>query len=127
MMLSRFTMVRGKRPEHDPLPDGIRQDTRKHTRHCLRPTSELVALYLDDPTDENWRSFEKGFGALIDARFGKDRAPFDKLAELARTDDVYLGCSCPTKRNPDVNRCHTVLALRFMKRTYRDLVVATEF
>jgi hypothetical protein len=44
-------------------------------------------------------------------------------ADLANNNDVYLGCSCPTKRNPDVNRCHTVLALRFMKRKYPGLKV----
>ena len=36
------------------------------------------------------------------------------LAEEAKVSDVYLGCSCPTAKNPDVRRCHTVLALKFM-------------
>ena len=35
-----------------------------------------------------------------------------------RTEEVYLGCSCPTKKNPNVNHCHTVLALRFMSEHY---------
>jgi hypothetical protein len=36
---------------------------------------------------------------------------------------VYLGCSCPSRANPDVQRCHTVLALQFMKKKYPKLRV----
>ena len=49
-MLARYKMYRGNRPPEDPLPAGIRQDTRKHTRHCLRPTEQLVAKFLAAPT-----------------------------------------------------------------------------
>ena len=37
--------------------------------------------------------------------------------------DVLLGCSCPTKKQPDVNRRHTVQALAFMVERYPDLDV----
>jgi hypothetical protein len=50
-------------------------------------------------------------------------APFDALAEQATGEDVYLGCSCPSRANPDVQRCHTVRALRFMKKKYPKLPV----
>ena len=43
--------------------------------------------------------------------------------ELARRHDVYLGCNCPTARQPDVLRCHTVLALAFLRERYPDLSV----
>lgn len=46
--------------------------------------------------------------------------PFDGLA---RRPDVYLGCSCPTKTNPDVRRCHTWLALEFIRERCPDLDV----
>lgn len=123
-MLSRYTMIRGRRPAGDPLPKGIRQDTRKHTRHCLRPTAEMVSTYLKDPTPERWRRFKKDYKALLETRIAEDREPFDTLAALARENDVYLGCSCPTRKNPDVRRCHTMLALEFMKRNYPDLTIA---
>ena len=45
-MLGRYQIVRGKRSPDDPLPEGSRQDTRKHTRHVLRPNSEQVVAYL---------------------------------------------------------------------------------
>ena len=68
-------------------------------------------------------AFQQQYLALIRKRYAEDRQPFDDLAALARREDVYLGCSCPAAKNPDVNRCHTVLALRFMQETYRDLSV----
>lgn len=120
-MLARYSMVRGA--PKSALPAGIRQDTRKHTHHILRPSKEMVATYLASPTDAAWRAFAKDYRALVDERFAEDRAAFDALAELARSNDVYLGCSCPTKANPDVEHCHTVLALAFMKRRYPDLDV----
>ena len=46
--------------------------------------------------------------------------PFDGLA---RRPDVYLGCSCPTKTNPDVRRCHTWLALEFIRERCPELDV----
>ena len=120
-MLARYTMERGK-PASE-LPQGSRQDTRKHTRHCLRPAAELVARFLDAPGDGAWSQFEAEYAAALEQRFTDDPSPFDRLAELASREDVYLGCSCPTKKNPDVWHCHTVLALGFMRRKYPELEV----
>lgn len=120
-MLARYSMVRGA--PSSALPQGIRQDTRKHTKHVLRPTEEMVRKYLSAPTDAAWREFAARYRALLDERFAADRTPFDELAALARDNDVYLGCSCPTKANPDVRRCHTTLALAYMKCRYRNLDV----
>jgi len=122
-MLARYQMVRGKRPPGDPLPTGHRIDTRRHTRHVLRPPRDLVDEYLTDPTDAAWRTFANGYRACLGERFANTRQEFDALADLARGDDVYIGCSCPTRTNPDVRHCHTVLALEFMKKHYRDLEV----
>ncbi len=121
-MLGRYSMVRGAKAA--TLPRGIRQDTRKHTRHCLRPTAELVTRVLaDDADDATWRAFAREYRGLLEQRFAADRSPFDALAELARASDVWLGCSCPTAKNPDVRRCHTALALGFMHEHYPDLDV----
>lgn len=115
-------MVRGA--PSSSLPRGIRQDTRKHTRHPLRPEPEMVAAVLGRPGDEHaWRDFARAYRAEIAARIAADPAPFDALAALARGADVYLGCSCPSKANPDVRRCHTVLALEIMRERYPDLDV----
>lgn len=105
------------------LPQGIRQDTRKHTHHILRPEAEFVREFLDNPTAEVWRRAMDLYRAEIERRFAADRAPFDALAERARHEDVYLGCSCPTKRVPDVRKCHTWTALEFMHEKYPDLEV----
>ena len=122
-MLARYTMYRGARPAADPLPEGHRQDTRKHTRHVLRPTAELVeaALGSDDPA--RWAAFAAGYRALLEQRFAAERDAFDQLAALARRQDVFLGCSCPTRKQPEVTRCHTFLALQFMAERYRSLAV----
>lgn len=118
-MLARYTMQRGKRPN----VMGIRQDTRKHTKHCLRPTEGMVTrLLAHDPTYP-WALFRQDYKRLIVQRFREDRLPFDNLAELARHENVFLGCSCPSKRNPHVYHCHTVLALEFMREQYPDLTV----
>ncbi|HLU49801.1 MAG TPA: DUF488 family protein [Planctomycetota bacterium] len=122
-MLGRYRIVRGKRPPDDPLPKGIRQDTRKHTHHFLRPSEEIVSEYLADPTSAAWKRFEREYRKLIAERFKEDRRPFDELAELASREDVWLGCNCPTERNPDVHHCHTVVALDFMKKRYPKLKV----
>jgi len=119
-LLARYTMHRGKRPE----VAGVRMDTRKHTRHCLRPAAEMVNRFLADDPNYTWEQFREEYMRLIADRFSEDRQPFDRLAERARREDVYLGCSCPTKKNPDVNHCHTVLALEFMQQQYPDLTVA---
>lgn len=122
-MLSRYKIYRGKRPPGEPLPRGVRQDTRRHTRHVLRPDARAVSAYLDDPRDANWRAFEKSYVATLESRFKTDRDSFDNLAKLAEDTDVYIGCSCPTKRNPDPAYCHTMLALGFMKKKYPQLTV----
>ena len=61
--------------------------------------------------------------ALLEKRFSSDRGPFDELAQTASAGDVFIGCNCPTRKNPDVKRCHTVLALKFMKKKYSRLKV----
>jgi len=122
-MLDRYRMHRGARPDGDPLPKGLRQDTRKHTRHCLRPEAGSVTAYLKDGTEAGWREFARAYRALLEERFAADRAPFDELVEQATRTDVHLGCSCPTAKNPDVRHCHTWLALEFMRDTYPELEV----
>jgi len=115
-------MVRGKRPAGDPLPDGKRIDIRKHTKHVLAPTADAVEALLEDPADSaRVKQFRESYQKLIMTRFRHDRVPFDALADAARDGDVYLGCACPTKRQPNVAHCHTVLALRFMHKHYPDL------
>jgi len=122
-MLARYKIYRGKRPDDDPLPHGTRMDTRKHTRHVLRPDRELVERFLADGSEAAWRHFREAYLRSLDDRFERDRAPFDALARAATDGDVFLGCNCPATANPDIARCHTVLALRFMKRKYRGLAV----
>ena len=122
-MLTRYHMRRGSRPKSDPLPKGIRQDTRKHTRHFLRPTTEMVNRYLEEPTTARWRDFARAYKKLLTQRMKEDRTPFDRLAQDAAQTDVHLGCSCPTKKNPDIRRCHTWLALEFMRARYRNVKV----
>ena len=123
-MLARYKIYRGQRPSGEPLPQGIRQDTRKHTRHILRPSATMVATFLAAGSAQAWKEFRDEYRRLVEQRFAEDRTPFDRLAELASLQDVYLGCSCPTAKNPDVMRCHTVLALRFVQRKYPQLTVA---
>ena len=121
-MLARYTMVRGA--PASTLPRGERQDTRKHTRHVLRPSPEIVAaVFASDGGAEAWARYAETYRGLLDERFAADRAPFDRLAKMARWGDVYLGCSCPSSKNPDVRRCHTTLALAFMKEKYPELDV----
>jgi hypothetical protein len=122
-MLSRYKIYRGYRPSEDPLPEGLRQDTRKHTLHCLRPTEEIVIKYLSNPTDEGWDEYKKEYLRILEERFVTDREPFDMLAIQAGMFDVYIGCNCPTKKNPNVEHCHTMLALQFMKEKYEHLEV----
>jgi len=122
-MLSRYTMYRKRPKDAGPLPDAIRKDTRYSTKHILRPTQEIVEAYLDDPTDTSWRGFKRQYQALLKERFRDDRRPFDELAELATSNDVFLGCNCPTKKNPILGRCHTYLALEFMQKKYPSLDV----
>ncbi len=120
-MLSRYRIPRGVPAAQ--LPQGIRQDTRKHTRHILRPEAEFVRQFFDNPTDAVWRHAMDRYRAEVKRRFDTDRASFDALAELARHENVYLGCSCPTTKVPDVRHCHTWTALEFMHEKYPDLDV----
>ena len=122
-MLARYKIYRGKPPAVAQRPEGIRQDTRKHTRHCLRPPAEIVAQYLANPTREAWQKFESSYLRSLAQRCEADPAPFDDLADLATAQNVYLGCSCPTVKNPDVQHCHTVSALKFMQDRYPALEI----
>ena len=122
-MLARYQMVRGKRSPDDPLPDGLRLDTRRHTRHFLRPEGDLVDTYLENPTDAAWAVFSDRYRATLEKRFARSAAEFDALAVRAGNEDIYIGCSCPTRKNPDVRHCHTLLALEFMKGRYKNLEV----
>jgi len=127
LMLSRYQMVRGKRPPDNPLPAGERLDTRKHTHHFLRPETRHVEALIADPSEESFRRFERQYLATIANRFEQNRGPFDALAARASEVNVFLGCSCPTSWNSDVRRCHTTLALRFMKKKYPRLRVQMPF
>lgn len=121
-MLARYTIVRGA--PASTLPQGIRQDARKHTRHVLRPTAELVALVIGPKaTASSAEEYPRRYRALLEERFIASRRELDQLAAMARFHDVYIGCNCPTKQQPDVQLCHTTLALRFMKERYPDVDV----
>ena len=122
-MLARYKLYRGKPPANAKLPAGIRQDTRKHTRHCLRPPEKIVAAYLAEPTLKTWKKFEAEYVRNLEMRYSADPKPFDNLADLATAENVFIGCSCPTAKNPDVKHCHTVLALKFMKEHYPALEI----
>jgi len=122
-MLARYKIHRGKPPADAQQPDGIRQDTRKHTKHCLRPPKEIVLEYPADPSAKTWKKFESSYLRSLEQRWKADSTPFDDLANLATTENVYLGCSCPTAKNPDVHHCHTVLALKFMHERHPALKV----
>jgi len=124
-MLARYHIERGRALADMPkaVREGHREDTRKHTRHCLRPTPELVASVDAESPKSVWADYARDYEALLEHRFAQDRRPFDALHERAKHADVYIGCSCPSAKNPDVQRCHTVAALKFMKARYRDLRV----
>lgn len=123
-MLARYRITRGRRPPDDPLPAGVRVDTRKHTKHVLAPRPDLVKTLLEDPSDpERVARFHSEYRALLRDRLRTEPARFDALAQRAREEDVYLGCSCPSKRQPHVEHCHTVAALRVMQECYPDLEV----
>jgi hypothetical protein len=122
-MLARYQIVRGKRPPGSPLPDGTRIDARKHTHSVFSPDPESVGEFLAAPSNAAFSRFSAGYRRLLASRFEARRSEFDALADTATRADVYIGCNCPTKINPDVNRCHTVLALHFMKKKYPKLRV----
>ena len=122
-MLSRYTIYRRRPSGAPPLPDGIRKDTRWRTSHVLRPTKEIVETFLADPNDEAWQAFRQAYLDLLEERYRESPEQFGLLAELASEQDVFIGCSCPTRKNPDVRRCHTWLALEFMRQKYPNLDV----
>jgi hypothetical protein len=122
-MLARYQIVRGKRPPGAELPDGKRIDVRAHREHVLSPARSEVAALLAEPSDAQFARFRCSYIELLERRFAADRSAFDALARVAQDMDVYLGCNCPTRRNPDVQHCHTTLALRFMQRKYPQLRV----
>jgi hypothetical protein len=115
-VLTRYQIVRGKPPS--TLPQGKRFDIRKHVKHVLSPEPQAVEAFLALGTHEAYEAFARGYTALLTTRLRASRQAFDALAELSQQEDVYLGCNCPTAKNPDVMRCHTVLALRFMHAHY---------
>lgn len=121
-MLSRYTMSRRHVANGAALPEGIRQDTRWRTHHLLRPTQEIVEAFLQDPAAE-WKHFESAYLKVLEERFQEDPDAFHELAALATDNDVWLGCNCPTQKNPDVEHCHTWLALTFMKKHFSRLNV----
>ena len=82
----------------------------------------MVEALLED-VDAGWPAFRDGYRRLLEARWAEDPAPFEALAERARRGDAFLGCNCPTRRQPDVRRCHTALALAFMKERFGELEV----
>jgi uncharacterized protein YeaO (DUF488 family) len=118
MMLARYTMYRRRPKDAGPLPDGIRQDSRWRTKHILRPTQEIVETYLEDTSAPGWETFRSLYLEILEDRYRENPKAFEKLAELASENDVYIGCSCPTQKNPDVRHCHTVLALKFMQEKF---------
>lgn len=122
-MLSRYTMYRRRPVDAKPLPDGIRQDTRWRTHHVLRPTEEMVESFLKDTGPSGWKKFHSAYLDLLKARFHDSPEEFQKLASLAADQDVYLGCNCPTEKNPNVHHCHTWIALEFMKKKFPSLNV----
>ncbi len=122
-MLARYKMYRRRPKDAGPLPEGIRQDTRWRTKHILRPTREMVETYLADPTEPAWKKFRSAYLKELRARYEADPAAFQVLADLASENSVFLGCSCPTQKNPDVRHCHTWPALEFMKDKFPELEV----
>ena len=92
--------------------------------HFLRP---WWLLLIAAAVAISWlwrRRFAADYRRLLAARRRERPEAFDALARAAREGDLWLGCNCPTARNPDVRRCHTFLALAFLSTAYPDLEVA---
>jgi hypothetical protein len=89
----------------------------------LRPTPELVTRFLEDPSERGFRNFRRDYLALLRERWKTERNAFDALASRATAGDVFIGCNCPTHRQPDVLRCHTSIALEFIASHYPKLSV----
>ena len=121
-MLKRYQIIRGKKVS-GRHPQEVYRDTRKHQNHCLAPTRTMVLEYLQDPSPKAWKLYERDYLKLLQQWFDRNPSQFDELAGKALRTDVYIGCSCPTKTNPDVYKCHTVLALEFMKSNYPALEI----
>jgi len=77
-----------------------------------------VKEFLAAPCGAAWAKFRRAYLDLLKKRFKEDQGSFDELAAVAVADDVFLGCSCPTKLNPRIDHCHTFLALQFMERKF---------
>ena len=60
----------------------------------------LFKEYLEDPSEAAWRKFKREYSSLLELRFKEDRSSFVKFAQLAIGQDVFIGCSCPTKTIP---------------------------
>jgi hypothetical protein len=83
-MLARDRNYRGKPKLDERQPDGVRQDTRRHTSHRLQPTDQFVEAFPVGPMDDaEWRRFTDAYKVVIEERFREDRGPFDRLAALA--------------------------------------------
>lgn len=122
-MLARYRIPRIPPPGYKK-PDGKCIDIRyRWKRRCLAPPKKLVLDYLENPSERTWKVYEKKYLELLKSRYTTRKEEFDEIVSLAKDNDVHLGCSCPTIKNPDVYRCHTVLALRFMKQKYPRLKV----
>lgn len=122
-MLARYRIIRGTPPNGYRKPTGICQDTRYFTNHCLSPSEKAVKKYLSNPSSSSWKLFKSEYLKLLERNYKLRRNDFDELASLATSQDVYIGCSCPTKKNSDVYHCHTVLALKFMQKKYPRLEI----
>lgn len=121
-MLSRFQIKRGV--NYPRVPGALFKDTRKHVKaHVLAPTKDMVTRYLSQPTLDTWQWFQREYLLELQKRADERPEEFEELRRLAQTGDYYLGCSCPTPRNPLPCRCHTIVALEFMKERYPDLNV----
>jgi hypothetical protein len=74
----------------------------------------MVEDFLANPNDEAWLRFRDGCHALLKTRQLEEPERFVELASLSSDNDVLIGCSCPTAKQPHIERCHTWLALEFM-------------
>ncbi len=94
-MLARYTMERGK-PARE-LPSGVRQDTRRHTRHFLRPTRELVTTFAIRPTQRG-RGLKQNISSYWKAGFERTRQVLWSLLLLQERTTSILGAAAQPKR-----------------------------
>ena len=83
----------------------------------------MVERLLSSPSAQGYDQFRRAYLKLLGERFVTQRTAFDDLARCAMQADVYLGCNCPTRKQPQLAHCHTVLALGFMKEAYPELSI----